>query len=202
MFKYLLIIFLLLGIVSIPECFAQGNKIISGKCYISTQHLNENAVSENIKFTLSDKYLRVDNNKFIYYLVDVNDNSIYIINKVRKTITSTKINALFDLDLPPLKILTDTTALKGYLKFTEAQLIRSYQDKTGKYEQWNFKYANNDYSITFSVPEYFPKIVSISSDTRKINLKVSEKKAVKPGVLSAKFLSLPEKYKFLDLIAK
>lgn len=157
---------------------------------------------EVVNYTIIDKFARIDPNPKLYYIVELDTEKAYLINNKRKTVTLMYASEIMNHTLPPLMILKDKTSMKKYLTSTNAHLEDVVHNGANKYEYWRFNIGSVYYKIQILLPDYYPKIIYITSQGNKTMATILEKEDVSAATIPENLFIIPKDYKKVNLISQ
>lgn len=182
--------------------YANKDDAVYGTLLVEEYKNNELKESGNVTFTIAGMFARVNINEKIYYLINLDDETTYVVNKKREKATLTYASNVLKHRLPPLIILKNRASLRKYLTSINAQLSEEKGENFDKFEVWQFNIDQYDYKVKVKLPEFFPQQVVIVSKKRKTVITVEERKIMSVNYLEPDYFMVPEQYKIIDLITK
>lgn len=183
------------------SCFANNGKAITGSIELK-ETIDGKKTKDVVDYIIKGKLARINASPKLYYIVELDTKKAYLVNDKRKTVTLMYASDIMNHELPPLMILQDKTSLKQYLVSINGHLEGLITKGASKFECWRFNIGAVYYKIQILLPDYYPKIIYITSNKNTTMATILEKTDISPAQVPENAFEIPKNYQKVDLISR
>lgn len=179
--------------ISIPAYAGQ----MTGKVKIVTSYNKKAGNHQYLDFSKKGNKIRIDTNEDIYYIIDVGNDSVWIINPEFRTASKSKAQNMINRSRFPLLVFQSPDKLKSYIKKSVPNKSSIKDEIKEEYEIISFDLSGTHFKITYSKNLNIPISANIINSESSLNINIPENK-IKMVPDKDQIFVIPKEYKIFD----
>ncbi|OGH99685.1 MAG: hypothetical protein A2104_05115 [Candidatus Melainabacteria bacterium GWF2_32_7] len=194
-----LIILYILIILQYLPAYANYN-YVTGKIKVINTSPNKPSRTEVLNFYRYEDKIRLNLNNKIYYLINIPQEKVCVINEGKKTITESNIKDFIRFIPPPIFIFQNIKLIENYIGKDNVKIHFINKGKSTKIKVVRFKFNNNNYEQYLTNNNDIADKLIISNPNYQILIEILEYKQVPDKNHLSKYFKIPDNFQRMDLI--